>query len=77
MVLKIKKELKAIPLSEVPFLREDIIDGIFNCNWYGETKVLMLSICRLHEIGYRKIGHFDTAIKWQINAEKILKNDDE
>jgi len=69
--MKNKKIIKTISLNEVSYLREEIIDGIFDGNWYDNLDVLLLSICRLHEIGYRKIGNFDDAIKWQINAQKL------
>lgn len=76
MSKKIKVIPKTINISEVSYFRNDILDGIDNCNWYEDINVLLLSICRLHEIGYRKLGHrkldnFDTAIVWQINAEKV------
>ncbi len=67
-----KKTQNTQSLNEVSYFRESILEDIANGNWYINVNVLQLSICRLHEIGYRKLGHFESAIEWQINAEKVL-----
>ena len=70
--MKNKKNIKTISLNEVSNFREEIIDGLINNNWHEDINVLLVSICKLHEIGYRKIpGQFENAVKWQINSEKI------